>query len=300
MAVPPEINFVNSEQPVLLIIADISGYTRFLTANAKVLAHAQLIITELLETILAGFDFPVEVSKLEGDAVFMYCKLDTEEWASEEVQARLSQQLLTAYISFTDRVLELNQDRVCICGACSTLNRLRLKTVVHAGNALFHQIGAFHELAGPDVIVVHRLLKNSIEADEYILASDAAFEALQFPEGMQWTQGSENYDELGTVSTHTFVPEREQQACLIRLRLRSLPEKIIASARSFTSQTLRSQPIIWGLRKLPSFKHIPQSASPTTRVVQALLLVSLTPLVLVIGFAAIIVRESHRHLSVNP
>jgi len=32
-------------RPVLLIIADISGYTRFMTANAKTLAHAQLIIT---------------------------------------------------------------------------------------------------------------------------------------------------------------------------------------------------------------------------------------------------------------
>ena len=43
-----------------------------MTANAKVLAHAQLIITDLIETVLAGFDYPVEVSKLEGDAVFMY------------------------------------------------------------------------------------------------------------------------------------------------------------------------------------------------------------------------------------
>ena len=41
-----------------LVIADISGYTRFMAANAKVLAHAQLVITELTETILAGFQYP--------------------------------------------------------------------------------------------------------------------------------------------------------------------------------------------------------------------------------------------------
>jgi len=35
-------------EPVLLIIADISGYTRYMTANAKTLAHRRIIITELV------------------------------------------------------------------------------------------------------------------------------------------------------------------------------------------------------------------------------------------------------------
>ena len=36
-------------EAVLLIIADISGYTRYMTANAKTLAHSQTIITELVK-----------------------------------------------------------------------------------------------------------------------------------------------------------------------------------------------------------------------------------------------------------
>ncbi len=41
----------SAAEPVLLIIADISGYTRYMTANAKTLAHSQTIITELFKTI---------------------------------------------------------------------------------------------------------------------------------------------------------------------------------------------------------------------------------------------------------
>jgi len=287
----------DSEHKVLLIIADISGYTRFMTANAKVLAHAQLIITDLLETILADFAFPVEVSKLEGDAVFMYCKIDSDEWTKPEARAQLSKQLLSSYTTFFNRVTEMDQRRVCVCDACSNMDRLRLKTVVHAGTALFHQVGRFRELAGVDVIVVHRLLKNSIDADEYVLATDTAFDELRLPEDIPWTRGSEDYAELGTVSTRTFVPEREQQAAMARLQQRPLLEKTLTAIRQFTRRTMGAQPIIWGLRRLPAFKHIPQVAKPTTRIIQASLLALMTPLVLGVGFGVIAVRELARHFS---
>ena len=53
--------------------------------------------------------------------------------------------------------------------AIEHIEKLRLKLVVHSGEALFHQILGFQELAGVDVIIVHRLLKNSVEADQYLL-----------------------------------------------------------------------------------------------------------------------------------
>jgi hypothetical protein len=285
------------EHRVLLIIADISGYTRFMMANAKVLVHAQMIITDLLETILVGFEYPVEVSKIEGDAVFMYCKMDSDDWAQPQTRARLSQQVLTSYTNFFDRMTELNQSRVCVCFACANMERLRLKTVVHAGTALFHKVGSFTELAGVDVIVVHRLLKNSVDADEYILATEPAFEELNLPGDIPWTQGNESYAELGTVSTRTFVPKREQQAALTRLKQRPLLKKTFSAAGNFTRRTVGAQPIIWGMRKLPAFKHIPQVAGPTTRIIQALLLAVMTPLVLALGYGLIIVRESYLHFA---
>jgi len=288
---------MDEERRVLLIIADISGYTRFMTANAKVLAHAQLIITELIETILNGVDYPMEVSKLEGDAVFLYSIIDTDEWADPATHERLCMQLLAAYAAFADRVIELTQSRICMCDACSTIDRLRLKMVMHAGTALFHQVGQFNELAGVDVILVHRLLKNSIQADEYVLVTDPAFDELSFPEAISWTRGSERYAELGEVPTRLYIPERERQRCLSRLQQRPLHKKIASSSKDFTLRLLRTQPIIWGLSKMPAFHHLPQKAGPISRSVQTALLLILTPPVLVIGLLLIAVREFYRHVS---
>src|SRR5258707_14538194 len=67
----------DAPEPVLLIIADISGYTRYMTANAKTLAHSQTIITELVKAIIESVDLPLEVAKLEGDAVFLFCRKQT-------------------------------------------------------------------------------------------------------------------------------------------------------------------------------------------------------------------------------
>ena len=63
---------VDAPEPVILIIADISGYTRYMTANARTLAHSHVIITELVKAIVRQIELPLEVAKLEGDAVFLY------------------------------------------------------------------------------------------------------------------------------------------------------------------------------------------------------------------------------------
>ena len=36
-----------------MVIADISGYTRFMLAHPKALSHSQMIIAELLHTLVA-------------------------------------------------------------------------------------------------------------------------------------------------------------------------------------------------------------------------------------------------------
>ena len=74
-------NVESAPEPVLLIIADISGYTGYMTANAKALAHGQALITELVTTILNQVELPLKVAKLEGDAVFLFArKQDSSAW----------------------------------------------------------------------------------------------------------------------------------------------------------------------------------------------------------------------------
>ena len=66
------------EKKVVLIIADISGYTRFMVTNKTSLIHSQVIITELIKTIIKQVEIPLKVSKLEGDAVFTYAVKEDE------------------------------------------------------------------------------------------------------------------------------------------------------------------------------------------------------------------------------
>jgi len=53
---------------LLLPIADISGYTRFMMKNHTARVHAHGIISDLLSAVIKEAQLPLEVNKLEGDA----------------------------------------------------------------------------------------------------------------------------------------------------------------------------------------------------------------------------------------
>ena len=188
---------------VLLVIADIGGYTRFMTSNKMSLLHSQIVISELTQAILDAACAPLAVSKLEGDAVFMYAVID-EGWDVQRETVRRS--LLGFFEAFTQRAVELKDSNLCRddCKGCSEVDRLRLKIVVHSGEALFHRIGRFDELSGPDVIVIHRLLKNSVAVSEYVLFTESAARDLDLNAEVETILGAERYDELGEIGTRVW------------------------------------------------------------------------------------------------
>ena len=59
-------------KPVLLFLADISGYTQFMPSHDKALVHSQMIIGELTKTLIREVEFPRELVERNGDALFMY------------------------------------------------------------------------------------------------------------------------------------------------------------------------------------------------------------------------------------
>ena len=61
-----------AERAAILAIADISGYTKFMLSRRKSPVHSQMIISELLNSIVKSADSVLEVAKLEGDAVFLF------------------------------------------------------------------------------------------------------------------------------------------------------------------------------------------------------------------------------------
>jgi hypothetical protein len=197
----------NAPEPVMLIIADISGYTRYMTANAKTLSHSQAIITELIKAIINQIELPLEVAKLEGDAVFLYCRKQNPAKPWPEAKQMIGQNLLALFGMFREKIGELSRSTHCHCNACACIGSLRLKLVIHSGEALFHRVFNFLELAGVDVIIVHRLLKNSVEAGQYLLLTEAARSDLEFPEQIQLNRGSESYEDLGQINTLVFIPD---------------------------------------------------------------------------------------------
>ncbi len=60
------------DQKQLIILADISGYTRFMLANRTSALHGQMIINGLIESILKEVDIPLTLQEIGGDAVFLY------------------------------------------------------------------------------------------------------------------------------------------------------------------------------------------------------------------------------------
>ena len=192
----------------VLMIADISGYTKFMTANQTALGHGQFVITELLKTVLKEAQLPLMISKLEGDAVFFFLETSDEKQGKTAKTEYLLTKMNRMVSLFHSKIAELIASNLCPCGACQHIDRLRLKIIVHRGQALFYQIDRFMELSGSDVILVHRLLKNTLMQEEYILLSEPAFKEFALPPGTLVTEGVESYENFPTIKTYSFVPKR--------------------------------------------------------------------------------------------
>ena len=190
-----------------LVLADISGYTAFLTGTE--LEHAQSIIEELTACIRKCLVPPLRFVKLEGDAVFCYG--DTTSIKDGE---RLVEMLEVCYFEFSNLLFNMARSTTCRCAACAAIDGLGLKFIAHYGTYLVQRTGASEDLAGPDVILLHRLLKNTITAatgvGAYVFFTDACIERM--PSGLQLERHTETYETLGEAAggVYDLAPALEQ------------------------------------------------------------------------------------------
>ena len=114
----------------VLIVVDISGYTRFITERSLTLQHAEQIISDLLDAVLDQSRHPLILNKLEGDAALMYAEVDV----SDPLAGRdLLAQVRAFFPAFRERVSELSALRSnCSCDACRNITALSLKAFVHS------------------------------------------------------------------------------------------------------------------------------------------------------------------------
>jgi hypothetical protein len=186
-----------------LVIADIAGYTAFLTGTE--LEHAQGIIEELTALIRERLAPPLRFVKLEGDAVFCYA--DASTFADGE---RLVEVLEACYFDFSNLLFNMVRTTTCECTACASIDSLDLKFIAHYGTYVVQRGDATEDLAGPDVILVHRLLKNTITEQTgigpYAFFTDACLQHL--PPSLDLPKHSETYESFGETigGVHDLAP----------------------------------------------------------------------------------------------
>src|ERR1700741_3173096 len=174
-----------------LLIADISGYTSYLAGVE--LDHAQDILADLIGTVVNTLRPTFRLAKLEGDAAFMVAPED------EMDGSLLLDTIERCYFGFRRRRRDVRQATTCECDACMRIPDLNLKFVAHVGPVVRQQMAGLDELIGRDVIVVHRLLKNTaadvVRGNAYALLTDACTTAMRLdPAELQMRPHVETYD----------------------------------------------------------------------------------------------------------
>ncbi|MEX2555194.1 MAG: DUF2652 domain-containing protein [Actinomycetota bacterium] len=180
-----------------LILADISGYTKYLAGVE--LEHSADILADLINTIVDQMKGQFTLAKLEGDAIFAYAIDHADPEASALVTT-----VESCYFAFVQRRATIDRATSCTCEACTRIPTLDLKFVVHHGKFAIHEVAGNRELVGPDVITVHRLLKNEIVEktgiEAYAFFSGDCMEHYGLDaEALTLQPHTETYDDVGEV-----------------------------------------------------------------------------------------------------
>ena len=233
-----------------LVLTDISGYTSYLLGTE--LEHAQDVLTDLMGIVVSNLQPPLQVSKLEGDAVFAYA-LDGACGAST-----LLDTIERSYFAFRSRQRDIAHATSCTCEACRKIPTLDLKFIVHHGSFVRRDLTGNEELTGRDVIVLHRLAKNSaadvLGTKGYALITDACVDALGLDaQALGMRAHVEIYDDVGEV-----------RCCLEdlgeRWRLESERQRVYIATRDTTFERTRTVPVgpvvAWDWLTTPALRSI--------------------------------------------
>lgn len=241
----------------LLVIADIGGYTRFMKVHRVNLAHAQTIIASLLEAVIDGAEPTLTLAKLEGDAAFFYAKLP-QKTSGKDAMTSFTSVVTKIRRHFLERQVEFEAERLCNCDSCIQAKQLTLKFVAHIGEVAFQKVKHLTELAGVDVIFVHRLLKNSVPIPEYVLMSSAVFDHIEPDLKAYGKPIQEDLEGLGAVDTH-YIDFKE----IARDRPEMVERSFFAKFVAWFKLTLRSIPFFVGARKsCEGFRNFPGIEPP--------------------------------------
>ena len=230
-----------------LLIADISGYTDFIKLHnlrkkpviGNKMAdmfevHAETIISDLLEAVIEQIEPVMSLNKLEGDAAFFFCRENGSSSQADEIIAAMRH----AHQAFQKKASDLVFVQACGCDPCLQSKNLRLKIVAHKGDFTVKKIRQFEEIAGEAVILVHRLLKNSLKSNEYWLLTDAFAENLSAANLAEFSKVMQKIESFGkmTLNCLEFVSAEPKNETI---ESRSRTYNWVTQAAYFTKPMMR-------------------------------------------------------------
>lgn len=189
----PRDSYGMSIEKANLIIPDISGFTRFVHATDEVTGN--MVIYRLLSAIMESNILDLSVAEIEGDAILFFKK--GRKFSPEEILLQFERMLKR----FEQEVKLLREE-------LGEEIDLSIKLIAHYGPTADYKLSGFHKLYGKTVIAAHRLLKNSIKSDIYVLLTENLLDSTpeefiaQHPD---FLMGSKNCKIHGGLKNISFV-----------------------------------------------------------------------------------------------
>ncbi|NJN81748.1 MAG: DUF2652 domain-containing protein, partial [Caldilineaceae bacterium] len=242
---------MRSTQTGYLLIADITGYTGYLSDSE--LEHAQEVLQTLLELLIDHTRPPLAISRTAGDAVISYALQGVA------LQGQTFIELIEdTYVAFRRAIELMVLNNSCHCNACANIPSLDLKFFVHHGAFGIQKLGGHDELVGSDVNLIHRLLKNHVTEQTgfraYTLYTDAAIVQLGLEEFCEsLISQRESYEHLGEVEVWIQDMHPVWAAKKESLRVTIPPNEIVLQVAAEIDMPVQQ---VWDYLVQPAFRRI--------------------------------------------
>jgi hypothetical protein len=187
----------NEDGPALICIPDITGFTRFMAETD--LEFSRKIIPPLMRCLVTSNTLSMKVGEIEGDAILFY------RFGALPSLKELAEQCKKFYADFNEQLASLKKQFPEDFEKYVSSSKLSLKIIIHAAELTSTHIEGMIKLIGEDVVVVHKLLKNSVEEAEYILFSEKLlkhYDQEEIRNVLNWDvlkDGSDEYEYIGEV-----------------------------------------------------------------------------------------------------
>ena len=188
-----------SQQQAFLFMPDICGFIKFIGETE--IEHSSHIIQELLEIIISENKLNMELMEIEGDAALFF------RFGEIPSVDEIAGQAKSIFEIFHQHLLQYKNRRICQCDACRTANNHTLKFIINTGSVGSYYVRSQNKQIGKDIIIQHRLLKNKIPCNEYLLFTKPFFETLnnKILNSLQVSIADESEESDGIIVSYKYL-----------------------------------------------------------------------------------------------